>query len=217
MLRKTIIAGWLAMAPAMAMACETALLLAIDVSNSVDGAEYRLQADGLADALQDPQIVETMVRDQVAVAVVQWSGVDQQALSISWTRITGPGLAAQVSAQARSMERAFILSGTATGEVISYALPLFDQVPDCKRKVIDISTDGTANAGGDVRLIRQQAERAGVTINGIGIESMGLTITNYLRSAVITRDGFVMTARLHRDYPAAIRAKILRELTRVIS
>ncbi|WP_322893733.1 DUF1194 domain-containing protein [Yoonia sp. 67] len=217
MLRKTIIAGWLAMVPAMAMACETALLLAIDVSNSVDGAEYRLQADGLADALQDSQIVETMVRDQVAVAVVQWSGVDQQALSIPWTRITGPGLAAQVSAQARSMERAFILSGTATGDVISAALPLFDQVPDCKRKVIDISTDGTANAGDDVRMIRTRAERAGVTINGIGIESMGLTITNYLRSSVITRDGFVMTARMHRDYPAAIRAKILREITRVIS
>ncbi len=201
-------AGW---------ACETALLLAIDVSNSVDGAEYRLQADGLADAMRDPQIIETMIADQVAVAVVQWSGVGEQFIAIPWTRITHEAQAAQVSAQARSMDRAFILSGTATGDVIRYAVPMFDQVPDCKRKVIDISTDGTANAGDDVRLIRTMAQRAGVTINGIGIESMGLTITNYLRAAVITGDGFVMTARTHRDYPAAIRAKILREITRVIS
>ncbi|MBR2657596.1 MAG: DUF1194 domain-containing protein [Loktanella sp.] len=200
-----------------AFACETALLLAVDVSNSVDATEYRLQADGLADAMRDPQIIETMIADQVAVAVVQWSGVGEQFVSIPWTRITDQAQAAQVSAQARSMERAFILSGTATGDVIRYAVPMFDQVPDCKRKVIDISTDGTANAGGDVRLVRTMAQRAGVTINGIGIESMGLTITNYLRAAVITGDGFVMTARTHRDYPAAIRAKILREITRVIS
>ena len=217
MLRDTILAGCLALTPVGTLACETALLLAIDVSNSVDGAEYRLQTDGLADALLDAQIVDTMIADQVAIAVVQWSGVGDQIVSIPWTRITHDAQAAGVAAQVRSMERAFILSGTATGEVVSYALPMFAQVPDCKRKVIDISTDGTANAGRDVRLIRRDAERAGVTINGIGIESMGLTISNYLRSSVITRDGFVMTARTHRDYPAAIRAKILREITRVIS
>lgn len=217
MLRRTIFAGWIALLPMAAQACETALLLAIDVSNSVDAAEYRLQADGLADALLDPDIVETMVRDNVAVAVLQWSGAGEQQVVIPWVRITGAATARQLSAQARDMDRAYILSGTATGEVVGAAVALFDQVSDCKRKVIDISTDGTANAGPDVRQTRRQAERAGITINGIGIESMGLTITNYLRSSVITRDGFVITARMHRDYPAAIRAKILREITRVIS
>ena len=217
MLARTILTGWISLLPMAALACETALLLTIDVSNSVDAAEYRLQADGLADALLDPDISETMIRDQVAIMVMQWSGVGQQAVSVPWTRITDAGVARQVAAQARAMDRAFILSGTATGDAISAALPFFDAVADCKRKVIDISTDGTANAGPDIRQIRTRAERAGVTINGIGIESMGLTITNYLRSSVITRDGFVMTARMHRDYPAAIRAKILREITRVIS
>lgn len=199
-----------------AAACETALLLTIDVSNSVDTAEYRLQTDGLADALRDSEIVETMVRDQVAVAVVQWSGVDEQVVSIPWVRITNAGLAETLSQQARRMERAFVLSGTATAEAILFSLAQFDAVSDCKRKVIDISTDGTANAGSDVRLVRPRAERAGVTINGIGIESMGRTITNFLQGSVITRDGFVLTARMHRDYPAAIRAKILREISRVI-
>ncbi|WP_019955103.1 DUF1194 domain-containing protein [Yoonia vestfoldensis] len=198
------------------LACETALLLTIDVSNSVDTAEYRLQTDGLADALRDSEIVETMVRDQVAVAVVQWSGVGDQVMSIPWERITHAGQAEVLSQRARAMDRAFVLSGTATAEAVLFSLAQFDAVADCKRKVIDISTDGTANAGSDVRLVRARAERAGVTINGIAIESMGRTITNFLQSAVISRDGFVMTARMHQDYPAAIRAKILREISRVI-
>jgi Ca-activated chloride channel family protein len=206
----------LILAASPVMACETALVLAIDVSNSVDGVEYRLQTDGLADALLDPAIIDTMVRDQVSLTVMQWSGEGQQVQSIPWVTILHESQALTLSAQARAMERAFVLSGTATGDAIAAALDLFAIGPDCNRRVIDISTDGTANAGRDVRLERQRAERAGVTINGIAIESMGLTITNYLRSNVITRDGFTETARTHRDYPAAIRAKILREIARVL-
>ena len=60
------------------------------------------------------------------------------------------------------------------------------------------------------------AEQIGVTINGIAIESMGLAISNFYRGAVITRNGFVITARTHREYPGAIRRKILRELSMVL-
>lgn len=63
---------------------------------------------------------------------------------------------------------------------------------------------------------RNLAQTSGVTINGIAIEGMGQAITSYYRQALITRDGFVMTAQGHRDYPAAIRHKILRELAEVI-
>ena len=80
-------------------------------------------------------------------------------------------------------------------------------VADCKRRVIDVSGDGTPNAGSEVRAARLAAERAGVTINGIAIEGMGLAITTFFDRAVITTDGFVMTARGHREYPRAIRAK----------
>jgi Ca-activated chloride channel family protein len=53
------------------MACDTALILTIDVSNSIDPAEYKLQTDGLADALRNPEIVEAMVRQEATLAVVQ--------------------------------------------------------------------------------------------------------------------------------------------------
>ncbi|PUB11300.1 DUF1194 domain-containing protein [Yoonia sediminilitoris] len=201
--------------PLRSIACDTALVLTIDVSNSVDVAEYRLQVDGLADALRDPEIVDALVQGEVALSVVQWSGVDRQQLSIPWTRVRTSLDAEYVAQQARLMERAFVLSDTAPAEAIRFSLRLFDQVPDCVRKVIDVSGDGTPNAGAAVRDARNAAERAGVTINGIAIESMGLAITNFYRGAVITRNGFVITARTHRDYPRAIRTKILREISKV--
>ena len=209
------LATYLAIAPVAAAACDTALVLTIDVSNSVDVAEYRLQVDGLADALQDPEIRDAMVAGGTKVAVVQWSGEDKQEITIPWTQVRTALDVEWLSQQARLMERAFVLSDTAPAEAILFSLRMFDQVPDCSRRVIDISGDGTPNGGTDVRLARNRAEAQGVTINAIAIESMGLAITNFYRSSVITRNGFVMTARTHRDYPATIRAKILRELSRV--
>jgi len=208
-------ASLIALLPVMARACETALILTIDVSNSIDSAEYRLQTDGLADALRDPEIIETMVAGENYLAVVQWSGVDKQTVSIPWTPMRTALDVESFAQKARLMERAFVLSDTAPAEAIYFSLGLFDQVPECDRRVIDVSGDGTPNGGSDVRAARNAAERAGVTINGIAIESMGLAISNFFRSSVITRNGFVMTARTHREYPQTIRAKILREISRI--
>jgi len=212
---RLVFATFISLAPVAAQACDTALILTIDVSNSVDTVEYRLQTDGLADALQDPAIVDTMVAGGTTIAVVQWSGEDKQTVSIPWTQIRTALDVQSLSQRARQLERAFVLSDTAPGEAILFSLKLFDQVPNCTRRVIDISGDGTPNSGSDVRAARNLAERQGVTINAIAIESMGLAITNFFRSAVITRNGFVMTARTHREYPATLRAKILREISRI--
>ena len=212
---RLVFATFLSLAPVAAQACDTALILTIDVSNSVDTVEYRLQTDGLADALQDPAIIDTMVAGGTTIAVVQWSGEDKQTVSIPWTQIRTALDVQSLSQRARQLERAFVLSDTAPGEAILFSLKLFDQVPNCTRRVIDISGDGTPNSGSDVRAARNLAERQGVTINAIAIESMGLAITNFFRSAVITRNGFVMTARTHREYPATLRAKILREISRI--
>src|SRR6056297_2212350 len=73
-----------------AQACRTALILAMDVSQSVDPGEYRLQIDGLAAALRDPEIAEILVRDQVALSVLQWSGVDAQEVVLDWTQMLSP-------------------------------------------------------------------------------------------------------------------------------
>ncbi len=197
-------------------ACQTALVLAMDVSNSVDPAEYKLQAHGLADALLDAEIAEVLVRDKVAIAVLQWSGPDRQEISIPWTHMRSPADVIALSARARDMERAFVLSATAPAEAMERALALFRDVPQCRRKVIDMSGDGSPNAGKDIGKMRRRAERQSVTVNGLAIEGMGIAISNFYRRHVITRDGFVITARGHRDYPRAIRTKLLKELSQVL-
>ena len=211
-----VLAACLLWLPLSARACNTALILTIDVSNSVDPGEYRVQTDGLADALQDADVIEAMVTGSVAVLVVQWSGFDRQTVSIPWTRITSPLDVQLLSQRARAMERAFVLSDTAPAEAVLFSLRQFQDVPDCKRRVIDVSVDGTPNSGSAVRDARRAAEERGVTINGIAIESMGLSITNFYRGAVITRDGFVMTARTHREYADTLRRKLIRELSQVV-
>ena len=212
MIRPAVIVS-LIWAAAPAAACETALMLAIDVSNSVDPAEYRLQVDGLADALVDPEIVEAMVKGQVAIAIMQWSGADRQVLTTDWVQIRTATDATNLSLMARTAPQAITLSDTAPAEAIYFALDQLSRAPDCRRQVIDISGDGTPNAGTDARLARNLAQSSGVTINGIAIEGMGQAISFYYRSALITRDGFVMTAQTHTDYHAAIHDKLLRELT----
>ena len=204
------------LAPQIATACDTALVLSIDVSNSVDPAEYRLQIDGMADALQDPEIIDAMVAGDVAIAVMQWSGENRQALSIPWRQIRTALDADRLSAEARLIKRAFVLSDTAPAEAIYFAVDLFDSAPACTSRVIDISGDGTPNAGSDTATARQFAQRQGITINGIAIESMGLAISSFFQRHVITRDGFVITARTHREYPDAIRRKIIRELSQAL-
>ncbi|WP_303435073.1 DUF1194 domain-containing protein [Octadecabacter sp. 1_MG-2023] len=210
--------GWFTafmLTTSQAFACDTALLLTIDVSNSIDGAEYDLQTDGMADAVLGAEVSEALIQGQVAVAVMQWSGVGHQEVSIPWRQIRSISDVQDFAVDARTMPRAFVQSDTALGDAIYFALDQFNNAPTCDRQVIDISGDGTPNAGSDTRTAAREAERRGVTINGIAIESMGVAITTFFTRAVITRDGFVITARRHRDYPRAIREKILREVSRV--
>lgn len=206
----------LTLLPSLAHPCETALVLAMDVSNSVDEAEYRLQTDGLADALADADVIAAILDGGAALAVLQWSGPDQQTVTQPWALLTTEAEIAAFAAAARATPRAHRLSGTAPAEALAAAIALLATAPACKRQVIDLSGDGTPNAGGDPRPVTQAAAQAGITINGLAIESLGLAITGFYRGAIVTPDGFVLTARDHRDFPRAMRDKLLRELARLL-
>lgn len=211
MLRAAIIAS-LAVSPVSA--CETALLLAIDVSGSIDGGDYRLQTDGLAAALSDPDIVFALVQDQVALAVVQWSGVSEQALVLPWQRMLDEADVARFAARAAAVPRAFTGSDTAVGEGLRFALAQFAAVPDCRHRVIDVSGDGQENAGFTDAKARSEAVDAGAIINAIAIEEPGqaFPITSYYAKWIITPGGFVMSARGLQDYAETLRLKLRREL-----
>lgn len=202
--------------PSPARACDTALLLAIDISGSIDAAEYDLQVLGLADGLEDPAIVDALVAGQDAIAVVQWSGVGAQAPVLPWQRVFDAGDAARLAAAARGLPRSFRASETAVGQAIDFSAAQFPAVSDCRRKVIDISGDGPENVGFTVGQARQRAEEQRIEINAIAIEDMGVStpITTFYKRWAITKGGFIITARGLRDYPRSMREKLLRELTK---
>ena len=201
-----------------AVACDTALVLSIDVSGSIDRGDYRLQTEGLAAALSDPEVAEALVRGQVALAVVQWSGLSQQALVLPWQRMLTPGAVARYAAQAAKMPRAFEGSDTAVGQGLRFALAQFPAVADCRKRVIDVSGDGQENAGFTDARARSEAVAAEVAINAIAIEDAGpaIPITTYYKGWVITPGGFVVTARGLQDYARALRLKLLRELVKPV-
>lgn len=203
--------------PLPSRACETALVLAMDVSGSVDAGEWRLQADGLAAALRAPEIADVLVQDQVALAVVQWSAMGQQALVLPWQRMLDHRAVEAFARRAETMPRAFPGSDTAVGEALSFAIAQFAAVPDCRRRIVDMSGDGDENTGYTTPRARSDAIAGGIEVNALAIEAMGVSISNFYRRWVITPGGFVETAQGHVDYARAIRAKLLRELTKPAS
>jgi Ca-activated chloride channel homolog len=201
-----------------ALSCETALLLSIDVSGSIDRGDYRLQTEGLAAALRDPEVAGALVQGQVALAVVQWSGTDEQALVLPWQRMLSDPDVTRFAARAAAIPRAFQGSDTAVGQGLRFATAQFAAVPDCARRVIDISGDGQENAGFTDARAHREAIDAGLIINAIAIEDPGpaAPITTYYRNWIITPGGFVMTARGLQNYAATLRLKLLRELTKPV-
>ncbi len=192
--------------------CDTALLLAVDISNSVVEEEYRLQMDGLADALRDPRVSQSLVQGRVALAVMQWSGPEDQHVSSPWLIMESAADVQNLSAFVRAVPRASEALGTAPAEAIYVGLNLLAQAPPCGRHVIDVSGDGRRNQGRDTGKARDAAHALGVTINGIAIETIGQGVADFYREELVTPGGFVMAARGHGDYARAIREKILREL-----
>jgi Ca-activated chloride channel homolog len=198
-----------------AMSCDLALALAVDVSGSVDAGEYRLQMDGLADALRDGVISEALVRGQAQLMLVQWTGSTRQKITIPWTRIDSfealDGFAERIASDPRIWRN----YSTAIGEALDFVLPAFEQVRDCKRHLIDVSGDGISNEGRPPGDVHAQLKRAGIVVNALAIEASEPDLTAYFFEHVITGEGaFVVNASTFDDYPDRIRRKLLREVTR---
>ncbi|MEO1612344.1 MAG: DUF1194 domain-containing protein [Pseudomonadota bacterium] len=204
-----------ALTAAPASACETALVLAIDISGSVDPDEYRLQMDGLAAALRDPTVIDALVAAQARVAVLQWSGSSRQRVVVPWTATLSHDDVDRLATAVTGAPRAFRHYSTAIGEALRTAAALLGDISGaCARQVVDVSGDGFNNEGVAETRMRDALVRGGVVVNGLAIETSEPELTEYYRRNVIGGPGsFVMTAKTFEDYPEAIRRKLLRELT----
>jgi len=160
-------------------ACELALVLAVDVSGSVDRDEYSIQMQGLANALRDPLVSEALVRARAEVSLLAWTGSDRQRLSIPWTPTRTFDQVEELARVVETTERPWRHFSTAIGEALLQALGALINGPDCKNRVIDLSGDGFSNEGIAPNLMRDRLNAAGVTVNAIAIEGEADDLTAY--------------------------------------
>jgi hypothetical protein len=211
--------------PALAEPVGTALVLAMDVSSSVDEGEYALQRDGLAQAFEDPAVHKAIWQQpfgRLAVAVVEWSTTPKT--SIGWRVLETPAQAVAFAAEIRAMIRPTSIGPyTRVGNAIIHAVALLDACP-CQpaRRVIDVAGDGidSPDRPSDTppSVARDLADQQAVVINGLAIVEYDARFpahhlaTWYAENIQIGVGSFVMQAFGFADFPRVIRQKLVLEV-----
>jgi len=207
-----------------ANAVDVQLILAVDVSYSMDMDELAIQREGYAQAIVSRdflQALKTGPHGKVAVTYFEWAASSDQKIIIPWRVIDGPESADAVAAEILKtpIRRA---SRTSISGAIYFAMPLFDDSPyKGLRRVIDISGDGPNNNGAPITIARDEALSKGIIINGLPImvkepSYSTMDIDNldfYYEDCVIGGPGsFVISIKDREKFKEAIRTKLLMEV-----
>jgi hypothetical protein len=200
------------------------LILAVDVSYSMDMDELAIQREGYAQALISSdflQALKTGPHGKISITYFEWAASSDQKIVIPWRVIDGPETADAVANEILKtpIRRA---SRTSISGAINFAMPLFDEDPyHGLRRVIDISGDGPNNNGGPVLTARDTALSKGIIINGLPImvkepSFSTMDIENldwYYEDCVIGGPGsFVVTIKDREKFKEAIRTKLVLEV-----
>jgi Protein of unknown function (DUF1194) len=204
------------------------LVLSSDVSRSVDHPKFLLQREGYAAAISDPHVMDAIKsgpQQRIAVCFVEWSGFGAQKLVIDWSPIDGPAAARKFGDQLLELPRSFADRTSISGG-IEFATAQLERAPfEAPRRTIDVSGDGTNNAGRDVKLARDETIAKGIVINGLVILSdrpvpWNAEHTNppgglekYYQDNVIGGPGaFVLVAENFNSFGRAIIKKMIAEI-----
>jgi hypothetical protein len=209
---------------AQATTVDVQLVLAVDISYSMDMEELALQREGYIAALTSPEFMQAIrqgMNGRVAVLYFEWAGVEIQRIIVPWRMIDGPESA---DAFASEIARAPVRRGSRTSisGALAFAVPLFESGGyKGLRRVIDVSGDGVNNNGPPVTLVRDEVLAKGITINGLPImlkrPNVGtMDIENldvYYEDCVIGGPGaFVVPIRAREEFKSAIRTKLVLEI-----
>lgn len=218
MIRAGLCAVGLLAGPAAAD-CRLALVLALDVSSSVDAAEDRLQRGGLVSALTAPEVKAAFFasEDPVALAIYEWSGRYNQELLLDWTLIDSPArllYAAETLARSTRSHNDF---PTAMGYALGYGARLLQRAPRCLYNTLDMAGDGQNNEGFGPALAYAEFPFDGVTVNGLVVNGADYEaetgLIAFYQSQVLHGPGaFLEVAQGFEDYERAMRRKLEREL-----
>jgi hypothetical protein len=153
-------------------AVDAAIVLAADVSRSIDDDEFDLQRRGYAAAVVSDKLMEAIhagPHGAIALAYVEWAGEREQTTVVDWTVLRAPADAAKFAAALSAAPRSFV-GRTAIGTALDFAMGLFAEGGiAADRKVIDVSGDGTSNQGRAAAEARDAAVKAGAVVNGLSI------------------------------------------------
>lgn len=202
--------------PVSATPVDLALALAVDVSASVDFREFGLMIGGYAAAFREAELAARLTsgaHGAAAIAMLFWSGPGARDLAVPWTRVAS---AEQAGALAEAIEyapRIVPAGATALGEGLAAAAALLARCPyPAARRVIDVSGDGSNNAGLPVAAGRAAALALGATVNALAVVDEEPDLEDYYRDAVIGGSGaFVIRAEDYAAFAEAIRRKLFRE------
>jgi len=204
------------------------LVLAADVSRSVTEPKFRLQREGAAAAISNPDVVKAMTSGpnrRIAVCFVEWATVGQQAVVVDWTVIESEAAARRFGDRLVEAPRSFIGS-TSISSAIDFSVRQLERAPfTAERRVIDVSGDGNNNSGRSVTDARDDALAKGITINALVIltplaESFRPEHTNppgglekYFQDNVIGGYGaFTVVAEGHEAFGRALTKKLIQEI-----
>ncbi len=206
-------------------AVDVLLVLAVDVSRSIDEDEARLQREGYRNAITHPMVMEAIrggTLGAIGLAYVEWSGAEQQRLLLPWTRIAS---VAEAEAWAAALGRAprTSLGQTSVSGGIEFSRRVLAGAPwQAARRVIDISGDGVNNSGPPAEEARDRAVAEGITINGLPILNdrpgfgfpPAVPLDEYYRESVVGGPGaFVIAVEEFESFGAAVRRKLVREIS----
>lgn len=210
---------FLTAAPAEA-ACRLALLLALDVSSSVDAYEDNLQRQGLAAALLAPEVQAAFfaMDDVVALAAFEWSGRYNQEILLDWTIVDGKNTLTRIAAQISASQRSHNEFPTALGYALGFGAGMLERAPRCDAKTLDVAGDGQNNEGFGPEEAYREFPFAGVVVNGLVVNAADFEaetqLIEFYQAEVLHGPGaFLEVAQGFEDYEVAMRRKLQRELS----
>lgn len=202
---------------AEAQTVDIQLVLAVDVSSSVDWDEYGLQMQGIAEAFRSKEVTDAIqagAKKRISVALTQWAGIGMQKTVIGWQVISNAEEAAAFATKIEQVPRSFPFGGTAIAGALDHAAALFAKdINFSVRRVIDMSGDGRASVGRPPGPVRDRLVAQGMTINGLPIVNDEPDLEDYYRTHVIGGPGaFTEIARGYDDIARAMAEKLAREI-----
>ena len=197
---------------------DVALVLAVDASGSVDQTRFDLQKHGYAQAFRSREVIEAIAAGAdhaIAVAMVQWTGPRLHVQVIPWTRVSDAASAYVLADAIDASHRQLYGGGTSLSGAIDDGVAMLAASPfRGTRRVIDISGDGSNNAGRLAETARDEAVKDGIVINGLPITWIEPGLDAYYRNSVIGGPGaFVISIDSYDNFADAILHKLVTEIS----